>query len=134
MVFLDHHTDSGGWIGAEVARQDHSAPLALCQSVIDVAMQARFPVPQVHIFPEGDSMARGICCRLYPAHKDAPEEQNRFFPQLASLTNAMRSLLVAKFHRTDDMSLSEWLLKLRLHIEQTPLAKPDFDPSEYVPA
>jgi hypothetical protein len=58
---------------------------------------------------EASSMARWLQCRLVPSHKDTLEEQLQSFPQLAQLAVEERNKLMAKFHRTDDLSFNQYL-------------------------
>jgi len=53
-------------------------------------------------------MARWLQCRLIPSHKDTMEQQLRGFPQLEELSEAARAKLIAKFHRTDDLSFHQY--------------------------
>jgi len=49
---------------------------------------------------------------LIPSHKDTPEEQNNFFPQLLNLTTDQRKQLIQKFWKTDDPSFFQYLKNL----------------------
>eukprot|EP00897_Mesotaenium_endlicherianum_P002932 jgi/Mesen1/2667/ME000167S01817 len=115
-LVLDHGTDIFTWLGAELARDGAARETAeqACAGLAAELSAARFPAPRQLVAREGTSAANHIAARLVPAHKDAPSDQEAWFPQLAQLSPEERSNLRAKFVPTDDLSFLEWMRGLRL--------------------
>jgi len=115
VLLLDAHTDIFIWIGSSLSVDDEENSSRQRNNLTTLALESarhRFPKPQILQFKEGSSMARWLQCRLVPSHKDSPEEQNLCFPQLDELTAENRAKLMAKFHRTDDLSYNQYFRKL----------------------
>ncbi|KAL6008868.1 Protein transport protein Sec23A [Asimina triloba] len=117
-VVLDHGTDVFIWLdimpdlmGAELAAQEvkSAAALAACRTLAEEITEHRFPAPRILAFKEGSSQARYFVCRLIPAHKDPPYEQEARFPQLRVLTTEQRAKLKCSFLFSDDFSYCEWM-------------------------
>ena len=109
LLVLDHHTHVFIWSGSQVAGSEFDAVrLQLRQAIAEWAA-ARFPAPEVLEFKEGASMARWLLARLDPASKDAPAGN-----LVAGLAGAVRGLLQSRFAVTDDLSMSQWLVRYRM--------------------
>mmetsp|Transcript_18187 Transcript_18187/g.42100 ORF Transcript_18187/g.42100 Transcript_18187/m.42100 type:complete len:98 (-) Transcript_18187:237-530(-) len=73
--------------------------------------RTRFPMPQIYMLQEDDSMSRRFTTRLAPSHADNHDQQVVHFPALSSLTPTELSALRAKFKFYDanaDASFRHW--------------------------
>lgn len=71
----------------------------------------RFPMPNLHLLNETDSMSRRFTALLAPAHGDPVEHQLAHFPALASLSIEEQRKLHEKFRFYDpesDPSFRKW--------------------------
>ena len=71
----------------------------------------RFPMPEIHMLFEGDSMSRRFTTRLAPSHADQEEHQLVHFPELATLSKDSLANLRAKFpfyDESSDASFHSW--------------------------
>jgi hypothetical protein len=76
-------------------------------------IDTRFPTPTVIRCTEGSSMARIIVSRLNPSHHDSHQDQLSSFPALQHLTQEERDSISHKYPRTDNLSLTQWIRKIR---------------------
>jgi hypothetical protein len=73
--------------------------------------EKRFPMPQLHMLSEGDSMSRRFTALLAPSHADPLDHQLAHFPALASLSSDDLTALQLKFRFYDpstDASFRNW--------------------------
>lgn len=71
----------------------------------------RFPMPEVHILYDGDSMSRRFTTRLAPTHADTPDQQLANFPELAQLPARTLEDMRSHFRFYDassDASFRKW--------------------------
>nr|AAK59590.1 putative protein transport factor [Arabidopsis thaliana] len=115
-VILDHGTDVFIWLGAELSADEvkSAAVLAACRTLAEELTEFRFPAPRILAFKEGSSQARYFVCRLIPAHKDPPYEQEARFPQIRTLTTEQRMKLKSSFIEFDEASFCEWMRSLKV--------------------
>ena len=75
----------------------------------------RFPMPQLHLLSEGDSMSRRFTPLLAPSHGDPVDHQLASFPALARLSSNELNSLRSKFRFYDpltDPSFRNWFWKV----------------------
>ncbi|XP_010522855.1 PREDICTED: protein transport protein SEC23 [Tarenaya hassleriana] len=122
-VVLDHGTDVFIWLGAELSADEgkSAAALAACRTLAEELTEFRFPAPRILAFKEGSSPARYFVCRLIPAHKDPPYEQEARFPQIRRLTGEQRTKLKSSFINFDDPSFCEWIRSLKVVPPEPPI-------------
>ena len=71
----------------------------------------RFPMPEIHMLVDGDSMSRRFTTRLAPSHADSPDQQLANFPELAALSPAAVESVRSRFQFYDaaaDASFRKW--------------------------
>jgi hypothetical protein len=71
----------------------------------------RFPMPNMHLLAETDSMSRRLTTLLAPSHGDPIEQQLALFPALARLSSDDQANLRSKFQFYDsvtDPSFRKW--------------------------
>jgi hypothetical protein len=71
----------------------------------------RFPMPELHMLYDGDSMSRRFTARLAPSHADPEDQQMAHFPALSSLSEEALERLRSKFKFYDasaDASFRKW--------------------------
>mmetsp|Transcript_10307 Transcript_10307/g.15196 ORF Transcript_10307/g.15196 Transcript_10307/m.15196 type:complete len:108 (+) Transcript_10307:1264-1587(+) len=82
-----------------------------CEQFLMERSKNRFPMPQLHILREGESMSRRLTSRLAPSHGDSPEQQLARFPALGTLSEQELIALRYKFRFYDpssDPSFRDW--------------------------
>jgi len=111
VIAADHHDGLFVWSGHETVGADHDAIRQNCVEFLNERAYNRFPMPELYMLSEGDSMSRRITALLAPSHADPPEQQLVHFPALANLTPAELNALREKFRFYDassDASFRVW--------------------------
>jgi len=73
--------------------------------------EGRFPMPNMHLLTETDSMSRRFTALLAPAHGDPVEHQLAHFPAMALLSTEEQTKLLSRFRFYDpesDPSFRKW--------------------------
>lgn len=73
--------------------------------------EKRFPMPQLHVLSEGDSMSRRFTALLAPSHADPLDHQIAHFPALSTLSPQELTAIHSKFRFYDpstDASFRNW--------------------------
>jgi hypothetical protein len=76
-----------------------------------VRSKNRFPMPELHMLYDGDSMSRRFTSLLAPSHADTEEQQIANFPDLSKLSEDAIMRLRYKFRFYDassDASFRSW--------------------------
>jgi len=71
----------------------------------------RFPMPEIHMLFDGDSMSRRFTTRLAPSHADSKDHQLANFPELATLSAEALENVRSRFQFYDaaaDASFRKW--------------------------
>jgi hypothetical protein len=111
IIAADHHDSLFVWSGRATLHSRFDGIREECRQFLLERAKHRFPMPQLHMLSEGDSMGRRLTTRLAPSHADAPEQQLVHFPALESLTEQERVALQNKFRFYDasaDESFRRW--------------------------
>jgi len=109
LLLLDHHTHVFLWSGAKIAGKEYDETRQKLKEIVKSWTVTRFPAAEIMELKEGDSMARWLVCRLDPASKDAPTGG-----LTGGIAGAVRGLITSRFVPTDDLSMSQWLIRYRM--------------------
>ena len=99
------------WSGRHAADSRHDNLRDLCKSFLLGRSEFRFPMPQLHVVVENDSMSRRFTTLLAPSHGDPVEHSLANFPALSRLSAEELSAVRAKFKFYDpesDPSFRSW--------------------------
>lgn len=97
------------WCGKKVENREQSTEY--CQEFLGTRAFGRFPMPDMHILTDGDSMSRRFTAHLSPSHGDPAEHSLAHFPGLTSLPPDELAALRSKFQFYDastDPSFRSW--------------------------
>ena len=111
ILVADYFTQLFLWSGEDVSGPEYDSVRERAKEFLVDRAAGRFPMPQLHVLSEGDSMSRRFTAILAPAHGDPLEHQLTHFPALASLSNDERARLISKFKFYDasiDASFRKW--------------------------
>jgi len=112
IIAADHEDNLFVWSGqATVEKPEYDGIREEFKQFLLERSKNRFPMPQLHLLSEGDSMSRRFTSRLSPSHADPPEQQLAHFPALASLSTEELTSLRSKFRFYDpatDPSFRGW--------------------------
>lgn len=81
-----------------------------------------FPAPPSLVAAEGSSAARRVVCRLAPAHRDAPHEQDARFPPVRGTSLEARRAFAARAPPTEELTFFQWMRGLGVDAPVTPWA------------
>ena len=113
-ALLVDHGDHGlfGWIGRDVSVDERefvsSALAALAHRLVSSPVK-RFPIPKTKIVFEGSSAARFVVVRLAPGHRDAPHQQDVFFPRVVGTSGEQRRAFAALAPYTEEVTFFQWM-------------------------
>lgn len=112
IIAADQHDVQFVWSGKSCANAEAFDPVRekFKTFLMDKA-QNRFPMPEIHILFDGDSMSRRFTTRLAPSHADSPDQQLANFPELASLSSDVLESVRSRFQFYDadaDASFRKW--------------------------
>ncbi|KAL7575763.1 hypothetical protein ACA910_003093 [Epithemia clementina (nom. ined.)] len=99
------------WSGRQVSDSNHDNLREACKTFLMNRSEFRFPMPQLHIVKENDSMSRRFTTLLAPTHGDPIEHSLTTFPALARLSAQELEAVRAKFKFYDpesDPSFRSW--------------------------
>jgi hypothetical protein len=100
------------WLGKACTQSNPSdSVLEKYKKFLHKKAKDRFPMPEIHMLFDGDSMSRRFTTRLAPSHADSPEQQVANFPELSSLSSASLESLRSRFRFYDaaaDASFRKW--------------------------
>ena len=97
------------WSGRRALGRDDLIEYA--REVLGPRVIHRFPMPEVHVLTDGDSMSRRFTALLSPSHGDPLEHSVANFPGLSSFTPDELAALQSKFQfydATTDPSFRSW--------------------------
>ena len=83
---------------------------------------AAFPAFPSLVATEGSSAARRAACRLAPAHRDAPHEQDARFPPVRGTSLEARRAFAARALPTEEQTFFQWMRGLGVDAPVTPWA------------
>lgn len=81
-----------------------------------------FPAPPSLVAAEGSSASRRVVCRLAPAHRDAPHEQDARFPPVRGTSLEARRAFAARAPPTEEQTFFQWMRGLGVDAPVTPWA------------
>lgn len=99
------------WSGKQCKETSYDSIRASIEEFLLEKGEGRFPMPEVHVVVEGDSMSRKLTARLAPSHADSKDQQLVNFPELADLSDAALKRLRGRFQFYDesaDASFRKW--------------------------
>jgi hypothetical protein len=109
VIAADNYHSLFVWCGKGAA--EYSNAKEYCQQFLEARSEHRFPVPDMHILADGDSMSRRFTAFLSPSHGDPVEHSLAHFPGLTSLPPNELTSLRSKFQFYDastDPSFRSW--------------------------
>jgi hypothetical protein len=107
----DHYHNLFLWSGKVVVSSEFDIVREHMKTFLLERVKKRFPMPQLHMLSEGDSMSRRFTALLAPSHADPRDHQLAHFPALASLSPDDLTALQLKFRFYDpstDASFRNW--------------------------
>ena len=81
-----------------------------------------FPAPPSLVAAEGSSASRRAVCRLAPAHRDAPHEEDARFPPVRGTSLEARRAFAARAPPTEEQTFFQWMRGLGVDAPVTPWA------------
>ncbi|CAJ1950520.1 unnamed protein product [Cylindrotheca closterium] len=111
IVAADHYDYLYIWSGKGCEGEDYEEIRKHCRRYVWRRAKTRFPMPQVAMLNDGDSMSRRFTAELAPSHADSEERQIASFPQLAALPpKALKSLRsrIKFYDKNADASFHTW--------------------------
>mmetsp|Transcript_31582 Transcript_31582/g.76274 ORF Transcript_31582/g.76274 Transcript_31582/m.76274 type:complete len:1031 (+) Transcript_31582:58-3150(+) len=111
IVAADHYDFLYIWSGKGCTGEDYEEIRKHCRRYVWRRAKTRFPMPEVEMLNEGDSMSRRFTAELAPSHADSEERQIASFPQLATLPRkALQSLRsrIKFYDKNADASFHTW--------------------------
>ena len=81
-----------------------------------------FPAAPSLVAAEGSSASRRVVCRLAPAHRDAPHEQDARFPPVRGTSLEARRAFAARAPPTEELTFFQWMRGLGVDAPVTPWA------------
>ncbi|KAL3942917.1 MAG: hypothetical protein SGBAC_002989 [Bacillariaceae sp.] len=111
IVAADHYDFLYIWSGKGCTGEDYDEIRKHCRRYVWRRAKTRFPMPQVEMLDDGDSMSRRFTAELAPSHADSEENQIASFPQLEMLPpKALKSLRsrIKFYDKNADASFHTW--------------------------
>jgi hypothetical protein len=111
IIAADHHDSLFVWSGKRCKGPEYDDIRENFKSFLLERAEGRFPMPELHILAEGDSMGRRFTSRLAPSHADPPDHQIAHFPLLETLPAPELDAVRQKFRFYDassDASFRAW--------------------------
>eukprot|EP00980_Cylindrotheca_fusiformis_P003615 scaffold812_cov124-Cylindrotheca_fusiformis.AAC.7 len=111
IIGADHYDFLYVWSGKKCTSAEYDEVRLQYEQFLLQRSKHRFPMPQLEVLEDGDSMSRRFTSQLAPSHADAHEHQIANFPQLASLSDEALATLRSRFrfYKADaDASFRMW--------------------------
>jgi hypothetical protein len=99
------------WSGKRCKGSDFNKHRKQYQQFLLQRSKNRFPMPQIEMLVDGDSMSRRFTTELAPSHADSHEHQIANFPELSSLSKPALKSLRSRFkfyEESADASFRTW--------------------------
>ena len=111
VIAADNYHSIFVWSGSEVSDPQYDSLRSQCLSHLTERSELRFPLPQLHVVKENDSMSRRFTALLAPSHGDPIEHCLANFPALSRLSAQELETVRQKFKFYDaesDPSFRSW--------------------------
>ena len=112
IIAADQHDVQFVWSGKACTKPDqYDAIREKFKAFLMEKSKNRFPMPEIHMLIDGDSMSRRFTTRLAPSHADSPDQQIANFPELAQLSSDALQSVRSRFQFYDaaaDASFRKW--------------------------
>eukprot|EP00934_Nitzschia_sp_Nitz4_P008799 Nitzschia sp. Nitz4//scaffold301_size22573//4197//6998//NITZ4_008550-RA/size22573-processed-gene-0.17-mRNA-1//1//CDS//3329547004//8789//frame0 len=111
IIAADQHVVQFVWSGKEVATSEFDEYRENFKNILAQKALNRFPLPEIHMLSDGDSMSRRFTTRLAPSHADSQDHQLANFPELSALSEEVLERLRGRFKFYDassDASFRAW--------------------------
>jgi len=111
VIAADNYHTMIVWSGNDVADESNDELRILCKAHLVARAEYRFPMPQLHIVAEKESMSRRFTALLAPSHGDPIDHSLANFPALARLSSQQLEAVRVKFTFYDpesDPSFRSW--------------------------
>lgn len=109
-------------LATRLARGSRSGSRSDTAGGTSTANTSVFPAPPSLVAAEGSSAARRVVCRLAPAHRDAPHEQDARFPPVRGTSLEARRAFAARAPPTEELTFFQWMRGLGVDAPVTPWA------------